>query len=141
MKDGELEGKFIPKGSLIMPNIWQMMHDERNYTDPEAFLPERFMVTHEAASKPVLDPASAVFGFGRRICPGRHFAEASAWLAIASILAVFNLEPVSDENGKKIQPDGIFTSGLHIEPEKFDCRIVPRSENSVCLIEKAVSAY
>ncbi|KAH8104354.1 cytochrome P450 [Phellopilus nigrolimitatus] len=141
MKDGELEGKFIPKGSLIMPNIWQMMHDERNYTDPEAFLPERFMVTHEAASKAVLDPASAVFGFGRRICPGRHFAEASAWLAIASILAVFNLGPVLDDNGNKIQPDVIFTSGLHSAPEQFDCKIIPRSEKSVLLIKKAVSAY
>lgn len=41
------------------------MHDERNYTEPDNFNPDRFVKT-AGTSPPVLDPGAAVFGFGRR---------------------------------------------------------------------------
>ncbi|THH03724.1 hypothetical protein EW145_g6055 [Phellinidium pouzarii] len=111
MQDGKINGKHVPKGSLIIPNIWHMMHDECNYTDPYKFFPERFMKTDDKTHR-VIDPASAVFGFGRRICPGRHFAEASIWLAIANILAVFDISPALDDNGREISPEANkFTRG------------------------------
>ncbi|KAI5120722.1 hypothetical protein M0805_006428 [Coniferiporia weirii] len=134
MEDGELDGKLIPKGSLIMPNIWHMMLDERNYTDPTQFRPERFAKVDGKAPQ-ILDPASAVFGFGRRICPGRHFAEASLWLAIANILTVFDISPGLDADGREVLPEGGFTNDSTSEPEKFDCRFLPRNKEAVSLIK------
>ena len=95
-----------------------MSRDERDYPDPESFLPERFL---PAEDKPAArDPAEYIFGFGRRsvsspnmskrhawkpnhallrICPGRYFAEASLLIYTASILHVFNIRPPLDEHG------------------------------------------
>ena len=41
------------------------------------------------------------FGYGRRVCPGRYFAEDILFLAIASILAVFTIER-EDKDGYKM---------------------------------------
>ena len=89
-----------------------MMHDERNYADPHKFRPERFMETDEYGKPVALDPALAVFGFGRRICPGRHFADASLWLSMASILYTFNILPPLDENGNEVLPKLEYTYSL-----------------------------
>ncbi|KAL5536334.1 hypothetical protein ACEPAF_155 [Sanghuangporus sanghuang] len=132
MEDNDFEGKFIPKGSIIMPNIWKMMHDERNYSNPEKFYPDRFM----KPSSQVLDPAAAVFGFGRRICPGRHFAEADLWLAIASILAVFDILPAVDERGTEILPKVEFVPGINSSPKEYTCRFVPRSAQAASLVDR-----
>ena len=59
----------------------------------------------------VPDPIE-IFGFGRRICPGRYFALDTIWLAIANVLAAFSLEKPLDEDGNIIEPSGEFVSGL-----------------------------
>ncbi|KAF8844764.1 cytochrome P450, partial [Paxillus ammoniavirescens] len=83
------EGYRIPKGTTIFTNVWAMTHDDVRYTDPYDFKPERFLDSDGTLNQ---DTISYVFGFGRRICPGRHFADASLWSAIASVLAVFKIK-------------------------------------------------
>ena len=59
------------------------------------FGPERFNPIGEADEKsgrvPPLDPRDNFFGYGRCICQGLHLAQATAWAAIAGILASFEL--------------------------------------------------
>jgi hypothetical protein len=39
------------------------------------------------------DPVvTSVFGFGKRICPGRHLADAMIFIVVASLLSVFNIK-------------------------------------------------
>jgi cytochrome P450 len=48
-----------------------MAYDENVYPDPNDFNPERFMGENQQQ-----DPNDFIFGFGRRICPGKsvsHF--------------------------------------------------------------------
>jgi hypothetical protein len=45
-------------------------------------------------------------------CPGRNLAEATVWLAVVSILAVFNITPDLDEHGKEIPIAIEYTSGV-----------------------------
>jgi cytochrome P450 len=74
---------------------------------PEEFVPERYM------NDPTLfDPRDLVFGFGRRTCPGKHFAEVNIWLAIARIVATFDISPLVDKQGEKIIPPAAFTDGF-----------------------------
>ena len=62
-----------------------ILHDKAVYNNPDDFHPERFAPSEQnPGGEP--DPARAVFGFGRRICPGRFFADDSLWLTIASTL-------------------------------------------------------
>lgn len=41
------------------------MHDPEMYPDPEKFIPERYL-KDEKANLAVRDPASVIFGYGRR---------------------------------------------------------------------------
>lgn len=53
----------------------------------------------------------AVFGFGRRICPGRYFVLHMLWLFTARVLATFKIEKPVDGKGRVIEPSGEFSSG------------------------------
>ncbi|PIL29136.1 cytochrome P450 [Ganoderma sinense ZZ0214-1] len=99
--DDELHGYFIPKGTVILPNIWACMHDPTVYEDPDAFRPERF-IRDGKLDPAVQDPTSFVFGFGRRICPGRHFATASLFINVASVLHAFDITPALDADGRPV---------------------------------------
>ncbi|KIJ67614.1 hypothetical protein HYDPIDRAFT_108480 [Hydnomerulius pinastri MD-312] len=112
------EGYRIPKGATVFPNVWAMTQDNKRYPDSDKFKPERFLNTDGTLNN---DTVSYVFGFGRRICPGRHFADASLWSAIVSVLAVFNIE--KPESGFS-EPKWI--SGATSRPAPFPCRITPR---------------
>ncbi|KAF8509756.1 cytochrome P450 [Hysterangium stoloniferum] len=121
-QDDSYGGFFIPKGSIMLGNIWHILHDERNYgPDTHKFIPERFL-------QPGVKDPTATFGFGRRICPGRHLADNTIFIAIASILKAFNITPAEDTNGNPIPIKEAFTSGLATHPETFQCQITARSE-------------
>ena len=47
---------------------------------------------------------SAVFGFGRRVCPGKAFAESSMFLLMSNIVATMDLTKALDEAGNPITP-------------------------------------
>ncbi|EIW53210.1 cytochrome P450 [Trametes versicolor FP-101664 SS1] len=102
LEDDEYNGYCIPKGSIIIPNLWAFSRDPDVYPDPEAFNPDRFLKDGEFFTG-ALDPHSYIFGFGRRICPGRHLADASLFLACASILYAFNISPPLDDDGSPIK--------------------------------------
>lgn len=47
-----------------------------------------------------------------RICPGLHFAEASLFLAMASVLSTFNISKALDQQGREITPLEVFNSAM-----------------------------
>ncbi|PPR03045.1 hypothetical protein CVT24_012433 [Panaeolus cyanescens] len=111
-KDDVHAGYFIPRGSIIIPNVWRMLHDERVYSDPFKFNPNRFL-----GLNPEPSPTNVCFGFGRRICPGRVLAEASVFITCATTLATCNIEKwhLQDGDGKTIMdPDRVHeqTTGI-----------------------------
>lgn len=85
-QDDIQSGYFIPKGSIILPNIHFMMNDPRVYKQPERFMPERFL-----GESPEKDPRIMAFGFGRRICPGRLLADETVFITCAMSIAVFDI--------------------------------------------------
>ncbi|KIJ10316.1 hypothetical protein PAXINDRAFT_172185 [Paxillus involutus ATCC 200175] len=117
-------GYRIPRGSTTIANIWAMTHDPGLYPDPMTFDPSRFLPTPGKSTQQ--DPYKLVFGFGRRVCPGSHFAEVSLFLNIASILATFDIFKAVDDQGREIDPVIEYTNGLTSHPVPFPCRIVPR---------------
>ncbi|KIP12370.1 hypothetical protein PHLGIDRAFT_62263, partial [Phlebiopsis gigantea 11061_1 CR5-6] len=109
--DDEYNGYHIPAGSIVVGNVWTILHEEDRYPEPHTFDPRRFLGSDGQLDPNVLDPTEA-FGFSRRICAGRYFAHDLAWLAIATILTVFKVEKPVDENGMIIEPSGEWTSGF-----------------------------
>jgi cytochrome P450 len=70
------------------------------YPDPEEFKPERFL--NEDGSVRDDPTLSIVFGIGKRICPGRHFVDATIFIFTSSVLSVFSVAKAKDENGNEI---------------------------------------
>ncbi|CDO69911.1 hypothetical protein BN946_scf184884.g70 [Trametes cinnabarina] len=125
-EDNELRGYFIPQGTMLTPAVWACMHDPEIYPDPDRFYPERF-IRNGQLDPTVLDPADFVFGFGRRKCPGRHFAEAALFILIASVLHVFEIGSPKDEDGRPVKLEYEQSHGFLSYPENFECTVKLRS--------------
>ncbi|KAJ3719643.1 cytochrome P450 [Lentinula guzmanii] len=137
MEDDIIGGYLIPKGSIIIANLWNMLNDPAVYPDPFKFDPERHI---SSPGKPAQkDPRHACFGFGRRICVGMQLAEASLWIFIAMTLAVFDISPVLDGKGNPIIPEHENTTGTISHPKPFQCVIRPRSEKALSLISTEIA--
>ncbi|KIK79440.1 hypothetical protein PAXRUDRAFT_280461 [Paxillus rubicundulus Ve08.2h10] len=126
-------GYRIPKRSTVIANIWAMTHDPELYPDPMTFNPTRFLATPD--KPPQQDPYKLVFGFGRRVCPGSHFAQVSLFLNIAGILATFDISETVDDQGREVDPVMEYSSGITNHPLPFSCRIVPRPGASSLVLE------
>ncbi len=81
-EDVEVNGKFVPKGSLVSLMVYGMHHDPRWWEDPETFQPERFAPENEDRFH---KRAYLPFGGGPRVCVGNSFATMEGRLLIATI--------------------------------------------------------
>jgi len=123
------EGMRIPKGSIVFPNVWAMSRNKKDYgPDADAFRPGRFLEAN------VRDPATFVFKFGRRICPGRAMAENSLFLAISCVLHVFAITCALEEDGSEKPVEVEWIDGLVSHPASFPASFEPRFEGAVRLI-------
>ncbi|RDX45824.1 cytochrome P450 [Lentinus brumalis] len=133
VEDDELDGYFVPAGTVVIPNIWACMRDPEMYDEPEEFRPERFI--HDGKLDPaVRDPAALVFGFGRRICPGRYFAQAGLFITVASVLHVFDITSPLDDHGRPVQITHGMEDGLSSHLSDYRCTITARSAEAEALI-------
>ncbi|TFK74236.1 cytochrome P450 [Pluteus cervinus] len=132
VEDDYYKGYLIPKGSIVLANIWAMNRNEAIYPDPEQFKPERFLDEQEN----LIDDRALVFGFGRRICAGRYLASSSLWLLFASFLASFDVTKAKDEAGNDIEVLAEGSGGIIRHPLPFNCTILPHSESARRLIEQ-----
>jgi len=134
-EDDIYKGYFIPKGSTIIANIWALTRNEDKYPKPDIFMPERFIDEHGNLND---DDMMLVFGFGRRICPGRHMASATIWFSIVSILATFNIQKTKDARGNNVQLEGTYSDTMISYPLLFECSITPRSITTKQLIQETM---
>ncbi|KAJ4490644.1 cytochrome P450 [Lentinula aciculospora] len=134
-------GYRIPAGSIMVPNIWAMLHNENVYPEPHSFKPERFIGEDGKINPAVKDPDTALFGFGRRICPGRFMAFSSLWIAVASMLAVFDITKPIDEDGNVIEPTYEYIPSMACVPAPFDCLLRPRSAQAEEMIRSMASEH
>ncbi|KAF7371180.1 Cytochrome P450 [Mycena sanguinolenta] len=130
--EDEYKGCRLPAGSIVISNAWAMLHDEVMYPDPYSFKPERFLL--DGVPNPAVSSPEVAFGFGRRVCPGRHMAQDSVWINVVSILATFNITKAVGDDRQVIEPTYEYYSGLITIPLPFKCSIKPRSKRAADLI-------
>ncbi|EJD06399.1 uncharacterized protein FOMMEDRAFT_76373 [Fomitiporia mediterranea MF3/22] len=93
------------------------MRDKKIFLNPDIFLPERHIkkvasdLNKVALTEVIVNstsfvaednPSSIVFGFGRRACPGKYFADTILWETIVNVLALFNIKPYTNPKTGKI---------------------------------------
>ena len=127
---------LIPKGATILPSVWWFLHDPDVYDDPETFDPGRYL---EPRNEP--DPVPEVFGYGRRACPGRYFADGTAFLAIVRLLAIFDIRAATDEEGRQQEVKLNVQPGLGSFILPFPHRIAPRGKKQVNLVARIETEY
>ncbi|CAE6411307.1 unnamed protein product [Rhizoctonia solani] len=135
----EIFGEFLIGGLYPTVTYLRFIHpanraigrDSRYYKDPELFNPDRYLDPDV--------PRPPAFGWGRRKCPGIHFAETSMFITTALLLAAFTFSKKRDRNGQEVIPQ--------IEPERnsftlelkaFDFEFKPRSDKHHQLILGAI---
>ncbi|XP_059104984.1 cytochrome P450 3A41-like [Peromyscus eremicus] len=92
-KDAEINGVFIPKGTVVVIPIYVLHQDPRYWPEPEKFRPERF----SKENKDRINPYTYLpFGYGPRNCIGMRFALINMKLAIVKILQNFSLHPCEE---------------------------------------------
>jgi len=127
--DDVYNGMDIPKGSIVYPNIWAMSRDMTDYgPDPEVFRPERFLETKAR------DPVLYVFGFGRRICPGRYMAINSIFISICAVLHVFAMSKSVNEDGSEKTFEPRWEDGITVHLAPFPASFKLRFEGAENLI-------
>ncbi|KAJ1309399.1 hypothetical protein OPQ81_006176 [Rhizoctonia solani] len=126
IEDDVYRGYRIPKGAAMA-----MSNDEDVYPNPERFDPSRFLDPST--------PEAPAFGFGRRSCPGIHFAQAALFMVASGLVAFFDIRPKHDSEGHPIALKAEMKhNALVSQPLPFDVDIKPRSENHKRLLREWV---
>ncbi|KAK0610802.1 cytochrome P450 [Immersiella caudata] len=127
--DIQVNSYHIPKGAYILPAVWWFLHDPEVYPDPESFDPERFLPPRNEP-----DPGTEAFGYGRRRCPGRFFADSGLYINIVQSLAVLEFVKAKREGGSEVEVQAEMKPGILAYLEEFEFEIRPRTEKHARLI-------
>jgi cytochrome P450 len=130
------EGMRIPKGAYLLPAVWWFLHDPSVYPEPESFQPERFLPPRNEP-----DPDSETFGYGRRRCPGRFFADANMYLNIVQTLAAFSIGKAMDANRNETEVNVKPGRGILTYPSEFAFDVKPRSASHADLVRQTEQQY
>ncbi|KAF9070402.1 cytochrome P450 [Rhodocollybia butyracea] len=128
LKDDWYENYFIPKGTSCIANVWSMNRDKDVYgPDADQFRPERFL---ELSDKGFMlrgeyeaDDGHYTYGFGRRVCVGKHVADNALFINICTTLWALWVEP--DNFYKPVENRVPLKDLLNPSPD-FQCRFIPR---------------
>lgn len=135
--DDWVDGKFLPKGTTIILNVWGMHMDPQVWKDPERFNPDRYqdhpLLAHEYVAAGDWQKRDHYgYGAGRRICPGMYLAERNMLLSIAKLVWAFEFRPQIGRDGTPtpVDPDPVtgYHSGFLYCPKDYGCQSVLRSE-------------
>ncbi|XP_077518739.1 cytochrome P450 2C28-like [Amblyomma americanum] len=90
--DSAYNDYFIPKGTIVMPNLWAVHMDPRHWKNPEDFNPHRFL--NKDGSGLNIKPDQLIpFSIGRRMCPGETLATVEIFLYLTTLLQKFTVLP------------------------------------------------
>ncbi|KAJ3711624.1 cytochrome P450 [Lentinula guzmanii] len=133
-----MKATFCPRTQSVL----SLNHDSELYGhDAEHFNPGRFLDADgklKSSIEDTRDEGHFSYGFGKRICVGRHVANNSLFIHIAYLLWAFNIVAEVDSNGKPELPDPLqCIEGLTIRPVPFHCNITPRSKDVAEVITQA----
>ncbi|KAI0433347.1 putative cytochrome P450 oxidoreductase [Xylaria sp. FL1042] len=136
-QDDWVDGKFLPKGTVVLLNTWGMHMDPHVWEEPGRFNPDRYK------DHPLLAPEYVArgdwtkrdhygYGVGRRICPGMHLAERNMLISVAKLIWAFKFEAQTGSDGSPVRIDADPVTGYHNGflycPKAYGCRPVVRSE-------------
>lgn len=116
----EFCGYTIPKGTVVIPNLWSVHRDPTVWDEPDNFIPARFL---DQDGKLLRKECFMPFGIGRRVCMGEQLAKMELFLMVTSLLQAFTFRLPEGLPPPPLQ--GRF--GLTLAPSPYTVCVSPRS--------------
>ncbi len=76
----------IPAGRIVLANNWALTHDDRWWTEPNSFRPERWLEEENRVFQGAESCKFIPYSIGKRACPGSRLAQAELLTATQGLL-------------------------------------------------------
>ncbi|XP_023367547.1 cytochrome P450 2C21-like, partial [Otolemur garnettii] len=118
-QDMQFREFLIPKGTNISIHLSSVLHDEKEFPNPERFDPGHFLDESGNFKK---SDYFMPFSAGKRICAGESLAHMELFLILTSILQNFTLKPLVDPKDLDITP---INKGVGTIPPFYELCFIP----------------
>ncbi|XP_054238310.1 cytochrome P450 2H2-like isoform X2 [Indicator indicator] len=119
-KDIKFRGYFIPKDTMIFPMLHPILHDNKEFPNPEKFDPGHFLNADGTFKR---SDYFMPFSAGKRICAGEGLARMEIFIFLTAILQNFTLKSAVDCKDIDISP---VTTTLANIPRPYEVSFLPR---------------
>ncbi|XP_036593067.1 cytochrome P450 2C23-like [Trichosurus vulpecula] len=119
-QDIQFQKYVLPKGTTIFPLLYPVLHDSKEFPNPDQFDPQHFLDENENFKK---SDYFMPFSIGKRSCLGEGLARMELFLFLTTILQNFTLKPVGDPNEISIKSK---RSGFITLPPHYQLCLLPR---------------
>ncbi|XP_069876565.1 cytochrome P450 2C19-like isoform X4 [Dipodomys merriami] len=118
-RDIKFRDYIIPKGTFILTSLTSVLHDPKEFPNPDKFDPGHFLDESGNFKK---SNYFMPFSAGKRICVGEGLARMELFLFLIIILQNFNLKPLVDPQDLDTTP---VLNGLISVPPSYQLRFIP----------------
>ncbi|XP_064923381.1 cytochrome P450 2H2-like [Columba livia] len=119
-KDIKFRDYFIPKDTMIFPVLSSVLHNSKEFPNPEKFDPGHFLNANGTFRK---SDYFMPFSAGKRVCAGEGLARMEIFIFLTAILQNFTLKPTVDHKDIDISP---IAGALANIPRPYEVSFLPR---------------
>uniref|UniRef100_A0ACB8FCW8 Uncharacterized protein n=1 Tax=Sphaerodactylus townsendi TaxID=933632 RepID=A0ACB8FCW8_9SAUR len=123
LQDITILGTFIPKGSIIVPDIHSVLSDPKIWETPEKFNPSHFL---DKDGKFVDREELLLFGAGARLCIGKDLAKMELITFFSNLLRAFTFK--LPEGVKEVSTEPVL--GFTLTPQPYKLCAIPRNSET-----------
>ncbi|XP_054975005.1 cytochrome P450 2C5-like isoform X3 [Sorex araneus] len=118
-RDVTFRNYFIPNGTTILTSLTSVLHDDKEFPNPNVFDPGHFLDKNGKFKK---SDHFMAFSAGKRTCPGESLARMQLFLFLTTILQNFTLKSEVDPEDIDTTP---ISSGLARVPPNYKLCFIP----------------
>ena len=113
----------IPKGTVVIPSIMNILLDTEHFTNPFDFNPERFL---NGKGEFVPDEHVIPFSTGKRYCLGKTLAEKEFFLFFTGIMNKFDINPAPNQILPSYHMKDYYSATIVRSPPSFELILTNR---------------